>query len=1352
MSVTPLPETYTFPASFAQELLWHLDRATPGMTAYNSPRARRLRGPLDTAALGAALEALVQRHEILRTRYAERDGAVLQVVGPALPVPLPVTDVSALPAGERETEVRRLVGVEAQTPFDLGHAPPFRCSLVRLADDDHVLIVGTHHIATDGWSGAVMFRELFALYEGLRSGVPAELPELPIQYGDFAAWQREEMSGPRLEELLGYWRERLAGPLPVLNLPTDRPRPPAASLEGGIVGITVAPETIDGLRRLGQRHGASLYMVLLAAYQTLLARWSGQQDIMVGAPIAGRDRPETEGLIGFVANTMVYRSRLDADPTFDQLIDQVRDTCLGAYDHQEIPLEKLVMDLKASASLTDGSLFRAVFTMLDDTPAAQQLPSLAVEPFGRSTETSKYDLVLFLADRPESVQLGLNYRTDLFEQSTAIRFLGHLETLLTEAVRNPSLRIAALPILTAPETEALSRWNATALDLGPATTVMALIEAAGARAPGAAAVFSGGVTLTWEELLSRAHRLGHHLQSLGAGPEIPVGLCLERSADLIVGMTGILASGAAYVPLLPEVPAARLSQQCAESGVKLVVTDAAHEGSLPPDVTRVCLDRDAATLAAHPATAPGSGATAESLAYVLFTSGSTGVPKGVAVTHRNLVHYTRAISRTLELPLDRTGQAPWHFGTVSTLGADLGHTSVFPSLCSGGTLHVLPGDVILDATKFQAYVQAYPLDLLKITPSHFRALAGPEAAAEHLPTRWLVLGGEACPWDVVEQVLERGRCRVLNHYGPTEATVGACTLALNDTDTCRKQTPTVPIGRPLPNVTAHVLEPSGLPAPVGVPGELFIGGAGVARGYLHRDDLTRERFVARNGERLYRTGDRVRRLATGDIEFLGRLDLQVKIRGNRVELGEIEAVLERHPAVTQAAVILAGDLLVAYLMGTGLDDAALAAYVRTAVPDYMVPQAWVHLDQLPLNANGKVDRKALPVPSRGAVGASANGAPRSDTERALATLWAEILKKPVVGRDDDFMALGGHSLLAIRLMGRIAKQFGVRLPLRVLFEAGTVARLAEALEPRHPLEAPLAALWSEVLKRPVGREDDFGALGGHSLLAIRLMGRIAKQFGVRLPLRALVEHPTVAQLAAVIAAAQEPKAEPAAEPGTAAGAATHPSPATVAGAAPGAGPDGVLTPPLAAEVEEDDSPRTTIEAVLLDILRNLLPGIPVGNHQGFLAMGGTPELGQQVVRSLYEATGHRAPVEMLLADASVEEVTDYLLRTGYTEANPAIVAVQTQGTRRPFFLLHGDLTGGGFYCRGLADALGPEQPLYAIPPQTPHLADQILTIDGMAAVHLAAVRKVQPRGPYRLGGYCTGGLVAFEMARQLRQA
>jgi amino acid adenylation domain-containing protein len=1108
------------PLSHAQELLWLLDRAAPGLTAYNSALAFRLHGPLNLEALGSAFDALVARHEALRTRFGVRGEQPVQLVDTPAPAGLVIEDLRALPAESRGRDADARLRAHARRPFDLERDHLFRPVLLRLAENQSILLLLTHHIVTDAWSYGVMLRELSQLYAAGLEGRRPAWPEPALQFGDFAAWERRELSGERLRERLAYWRRELLPSPAELLVPSDRPRPAVASFEGGRAMLTLSGEELERIRGLTQSEGVTLYMALLAAYQLLLHRWSGQDDFVTGSAIAGRTRSETEDVIGYFSGALPLRARFPDGQSFRQLLAAVRARVLGTLEHQDIPIEALILELQQEGRPGHAPLFNAVLTMQDTIGAGLELPGLTVEPLEVEAGTTKFDLTLLPTERTSGLELLLWYRTDLFDGATANRFLGHFATVLRAATERPDTTVAELPLLTAQELAELDRWNATAGSPGSPATIAQLIVSAAARAPERAAVVSGAVTLTWGELIARASRIAHALQARGVGPDTPVGLCLERSADLITGMTGILLSGGAYLPLLPGQPAARLEQQARESGLPIVVTDEAHRGLLPPDVAAICLDDPA--LASLPSTPPPSSATPDSLAYVLFTSGSTGVPKGVAVTHANLVHYTRAVAARLGLDLAGSAE-PWQCATVSTLAADLGHTSVFTALCSGGVLHVLPEALVHDAAGYREWSAAHPVDLLKITPSHFQALAGPDYAPEHLPRRWLVLGGEACPWSLANAVRAAGRCRVLNHYGPTETTVGATTFEPGERDVAPWAPATVPIGRPLPNVTTHVLDPHGQPAPVGVPGELWIGGQGVARGYLGRDDLTRERFITRDRERRYRTGDRVRRLPTGDLEFLGRFDTQVKIRGHRVELGEIEAVLAGRPGVRQAAVVLRDDALTGYLVaGPETTDPALAQSLGAVLPDYMVPTVWVRLERMPLNANGKVDRAALPAPQPAR--SAGDGAPRTDAERRMAVLWAEVLKRPGVGIHEDFFALGGHSLLAIRLLGRIAKTFGPRLPLRTLFDHPTIARLTPVVEPANPIEDALGALWAEVLKRDrVGRDENFFALGGHSLLAIRLLGKIAKTFGVRLPLRVLFEHPTVAELAERLEAEAAPE-------------------------------------------------------------------------------------------------------------------------------------------------------------------------------------------------------------------------------------
>jgi amino acid adenylation domain-containing protein len=1035
------------PLSHAQEVLWLLDRATPGLIAYNSTLAFRLRGALNVDALRRALDALVARHEALRTRFVAVGDGVVQQVDAAAPAELAIEDLRDLSVGQQDAEAERRLREHARRPFDLGREHLFRTTLVRFSDTDATLLLLTHHIVSDAWSYGVIVRELSVLYAADVADRAPTLPEPPIQFGDFAAWERAELVGDRLRERLSYWRETLLPAAPDLAVPSDRARPTVPSFEGGRALAMLPRPVLDRLKALASSEGATLYMVLLAAFQVLLHRWSEQDDLVTGSAIAGRTRSETEDVIGYFSAALPLRTKFVAGESFRALLARVRATVLGALEHQDVPTEALVHELAEQGRAGHKPLFQAVLTMQENQGGRLELPGIDVTPFEIESGTTKFELTILPAERAEGLELLLWYRSDLFAPATADRFLGHMTSLLEAVVKDPAARVDELPLLTASERVELAAWSATSRDLGAPATITALIQGAAARGASSAAIVSGDETLSWGELSARANQLAHRLQTLGVGPDVPVGLCIERSADLVVGMLGILAAGGAYVPLLPDQPAARLAQQLSESGASIVVTESAHRAKLPAGMAVVLLDAEADSLAALPTSVPENGATPESLAYVLFTSGSTGVPKGVAVTHANLVHYTRSIATVLGIDLTGASQ-PWHCATVSTLAADLGHTSVFSALASGGTLHVLPEELLMNAASFQGYVARHPLDLLKITPSHLHALIGPEFRAEHLPKKWLVLGGEACPWSLVERVMAAGACRVLNHYGPTEATVGACAFEVGARDVSASAPATVPIGRPLPNVSAHVLDRERQLVGVGIPGELWIGGAGIAQGYLHRDDLTRERFVVRDGERLYRTGDRVRRLATGDLEFLGRIDQQVKVRGHRVELGEIETALVRHPAVRQAVVTLREERLVGYVvLATTASDETLTDHVASELPDYMVPAVWVRIDAVPLNANGKVDRAALPAPVA-AVESTSDDTPQTETERALVALWAEVLKKDTIGVHENFFALGGHSLLAIRLLGKIAKGFGKRLTLRTLFENPTIATLAPLVEPQ----------------------------------------------------------------------------------------------------------------------------------------------------------------------------------------------------------------------------------------------------------------------------------------------------------------
>jgi amino acid adenylation domain-containing protein len=1060
--IVPVPRTGPLPLSFGQERLWFLSQLDPESPAYVISLALRLTGNLDVAALERALGELVRRHEVLRTTFASVDGKPVQVIHPPAPLPLPKESLAHLAREERDKAVRAEAEAEARRPFDLTAGPVIRAKLLELDGEDHVLLFTLHHAVSDGWTAGIINRELTALYGAFSRGEPSPLPELAVQYADYAAWQRSWLSGAVLDEQLAYWKKHLEGAPFVLELPTDRPRPPVQSFRGAQRMFRLSRELTAAVKELARREGATLYMTLLAAYDLLLHRHSGQSDILVGTPLAGRTRGETESLVGFFLNTQVVRARLAPEMTFKELLAQVKETALGAYAHQDMPFERLVQELAPEPDPSRSPLFQVIFNLQNTPREGLRLSGLKLQSAVAENATVKVDLTLIMGETPDGLVGRLEYSTDLFDASTIERFAKQLETLLAAVAKEPQKRLRELSAL--PEEERkrlLVAWNDTAVTYEDDPCFHELFEAQVDADPGALALVAKDARLTYGELEQRANRLAHHLRARGVGPDSVVGLCCARTADLVVGLLGILKAGGAYVPLDPAYPARRLVQILADAGATVAVTQAALAGKLregeaalhpgePARLALVQLDADAAAIAAESDARPEIELTPANLAYVLFTSGSTGAPKGVAIEHRQLVNYVRGVGARMALPTGAT------YAHVSTFSADLGNTVLFPPLATGGCLHLVPEELTTDPDGIGAYFAREGIDCLKIVPSHLSALLSGASPERVIPRKLLVLGGEASTWELIERIERLAPdCRIMNHYGPTETTVGVLTYPIERGKRV-PNTAIVPLGRPLPNSRIYVLDASMEPTPTGVPGEVYIGGAGVARGYLNQPELTKERFVrdpwsTSPGARLYKTGDRARYLPDGTLLFLGRIDFQVKIRGFRIELGEIEAALSTCPGLKEAVVLVEeetpGDKrLVGYVVPSdpNPDLAGIRALLEQRLPDYMIPSAFVVLDALPLTPNGKIDRKALAAIERQR-DKDAYVGPRNPVEEVLAAIWADVFDRERVGIHERFNDLGGHSLLAIQIVARARDAFQVQVPLRAIFEAPTIASLAERI-------------------------------------------------------------------------------------------------------------------------------------------------------------------------------------------------------------------------------------------------------------------------------------------------------------------
>jgi amino acid adenylation domain-containing protein/non-ribosomal peptide synthase protein (TIGR01720 family) len=1058
----PLPvrparrEADALPLSFAQQRLWFLDQLEPGSSAYNIPMAMRLVGRLDVAALERSLNEVVRRHEVLRTTFAEGDGQAVQIIKPSLTLTLPAEDLTGLPESERESETKRLAAQEAQAPFSLTEGPLIRAKLLRLGRQGHVLLVTVHHIVFDGWSTGVLLKEVTALYAAYSRGLTPALPELPIQYADFALWQREWLQGAVLDRQLAYWRQQLSGPPPVLELPTDRARPAVQSHRGATTSLELTSDLSAALRRLSRREGATLFMTLLAAFDALLYRYTGQEDIVVGTDVANRNRAEIGPLVGFFVNQLALRVSLSNDPTFLELLGRAREAMLGAQSHQDLPFDRLVEALNPKRDMRIAPIFQVKLLVqhADGGPGANG-SVLSVEPLPVESETATFDLTLSVTDAPQGLTIELKYNTDLFDAPTAARVLRHLEALLRAAVAEPGRRISRLPMLSESEQrQLLLDWNDTETEYPGDESLHELVEAQARRTPDATALVFGGARLTYRELNERANRLAHYLRSLGVGPESVVGVCMERSVEMVVSLLGTLKAGGAYLPLDPAYPKERLALMLGDSRPAALLCHEQTAGSLPEWGGRVvALAADCALVAGQDSADPPRVTSGDNAAYVIYTSGSTGVPKGAVNTHRGIRNRLLWMQQEYGLTgrdcvLQKT---PYSF--------DVSVWEFFWPLMTGARLALAKPGGHGDARYLVEFIKEEEVSTLHFVPAMLRAFLSEEGVEECASLRRVICSGEELSPDLQERFYARSGAELHNLYGPTEAAVDVTYWACAR-DGGRK---TVPIGRPISNTRIYVLDARMQLVPAGVAGELYIGGVGVARGYLNRPALTAERFVpdpfsGEPGARLYRTGDLTRHAAGGEIEYLGRLDHQVKVRGYRIELGEIEAALARHEGVGECVVVARTDAagaarLVAYVVartGASASTEQLRGHLKERLPDYMLPSFFMPLDALPLLPNGKVDRRSLPPPDRtrpepdGVV--EETGSP---TQEMLAGIYSSLLGIERVGKDDDFFELGGHSLLATQLISRVRGAFQVELLLSSVFDAPTVAALADKIDELH---------------------------------------------------------------------------------------------------------------------------------------------------------------------------------------------------------------------------------------------------------------------------------------------------------------
>ncbi|QMS92210.1 amino acid adenylation domain-containing protein [Nostoc edaphicum CCNP1411] len=1056
-AILPIQRSGNLPLSFAQQRFWILSQLEPDSPFYNIPLAVEIQGNIDLGILQRSFDEMVQQQEILRTTFQSVDGQPVLRIADFCQINILAIDLQALAANEQQQEIKDLVLLLSQQPFNLEDGPLLRVQLLRLGDTRHVLLLTLHHIIADAWSMGLLVRNVVGLYHAEASRRTKEEKFTDIQYVDFAYWQRQWLQGEVLEGHLEYWRQQLADAPAMLELPTDYSRPAVQSFRGAVHRFSLSSGLTEALKQLSQRHQSTLFMTLLATLNVLLHRYTGSDDIVVGSAIANRNRVETESLIGCFANTLALRSDLSGYPTFKTLLQRVRATALGAYAHQDLPFEQLVEVLQPVRSLSHTPIFQ-VMLILQNLPLPElDMAGIQCQILDADSGTAKFDLTWIVSETLEGLSCKLEYNTDLFSASTIARLAGHLETLLEAVVANPQQSIAELPLLSAGEKQQLVQWNQTQREYPDGQCLHELFTAQVSQIPKHTAVIWGRESLSYQELNTKANQLAHYLQSLGVQPEVPVGICVNRSLDMIIGLLGILKAGGAYVPLDPSYPQERLGLIIQNAQIQVLISQQQQLPKLPSlDIPVICLDTDAEAISLQNTANPSSSLTPDNLAYIIYTSGTTGIPKGVAISHRSpvtLIYWAKEVYSAAQLA--------GVLGSTS-ICFDLSVFEIFVTLSCGGS--VILADNALQLPELPAAGQ---VTLLNTVPSAARELLRLNAIPASVRT--VNLAGEPLPKSLVQQLYQQSTIdQVFNLYGPSEdTTYSTFTLIPKDSN----QAPT--IGHPIANTQVYILDKNLQPLPIGVPGEIYLGGAGIARGYWQQPDLTAERFVANpfDNSKLYKTGDRARYLDDGNIEYLGRWDHQVKLRGFRIELGEIEAVLHQHPGVLQAVAIARQDTLdharlVAYVVPKSkLQETELRQFLAAKLPGYMVPSALVILETLPLTANGKVDRRALPIPELGPVNTSFTVS-RTPLEQQLVTIWSQVLGVESIGIHDNFFSLGGDSILAIQVVAK-ANQQGLALLPRQMFQYQTVAELAAIVDTNGEISIPQEVVTGDIPLTPI---------------------------------------------------------------------------------------------------------------------------------------------------------------------------------------------------------------------------------------------------------------------------------------------